>query len=265
MNVILHELRMFRRSTLTWIGALVMMAVSLFSLFPAFFGQAEIFAKLMASFPQQVLDAFGISIDMIASLQGYYMFVISYIALAGAVQAMNVGTLLLARESQSKTADFLLTKPVTRSTLMVLKLAAGLCVLLVTNLAYLAAATVMAFAVTREPFDYKLFFMLSLILFFIQLIFFAFGFLASTAFRKIKSVVSLSLATVFSFFILSMFSSAIKDDAMRFLTPFRYFDGLYIVNHLQYEQPYLVLWGVLVSVSLVLGVLIYRRRDIHAA
>ena len=54
MNVILHELRMFRRSTLTWIGALVMMAVLLFSLFPAFFGQAEIFAKLMASFPQRL-------------------------------------------------------------------------------------------------------------------------------------------------------------------------------------------------------------------
>ena len=73
----------------------------------------------------------------------------------------------------------------------------------------------MASFVSTEAFDMKIFIMISITMFFMELMFMALGVLVSVIVPKIKSVISISLGTVFSFYIIGMFGSVIDDDAIK--------------------------------------------------
>lgn len=264
MNIFIHELQTYRRSTLIWTASLSLLAVLYLSIFPAFYKDARILTDVFAAFPQMVRDALGISPDMIASILGFYSFLIGYMVLCGAIQAMNIGISLLSKEAAGKTVDFLLTKPVTRARILTFKLLAALVCIVVTNLVYLVVASLMAWSVQEKQFDYKLYLMLSLSLFYVQLIFMALGFLASVLLRKIKSVLPITLSTVFGFYFISLFSSAIKDAQLRVITPFRYFDPIYILNNSAYELSYVLISILIVIICIAATYLIYQNKDIHA-
>jgi ABC-2 type transport system permease protein len=264
MNVFIHELRAYSRSTIIWAASVSLVSIFFLSLFPTFYKDARIINDVFASFSQMIRDMFGITPDIIASLLGFYSFGVTYAVLCGAIQAMNIGTSLLSKEATGKTVDFLLTKPVTRARILTSKLLAGLVCILFTNLVYLVVASLMAWSVQEKQFDYRLFLMLSLSLLYVQLIFLAIGFLVSVLLRKIKSVLPITLSTVFGFFFVSLFSSAIRDVQLRYLTPFRYFDPIYILNNKAYEVPFVLISVAIVVLAIAASYLIYQKKDIHA-
>ncbi len=114
MNMFLHELKAYRKSTIVWTCALVAVSILFLSLFPSFSKDVAEFNKILESFPEGVRKALGISIDTISTFIGFYSYVFLYIVLCGSIQAMNLGVSILSKEVREKTADFLLTKPVTR-------------------------------------------------------------------------------------------------------------------------------------------------------
>ncbi|UQD53674.1 ABC transporter permease [Bacillus methanolicus] len=264
MNMYLHELKAYRKSTIIWTLSLVAVAVFFLSLFPSFAKDAEQFKKLLEGYPEAVRKAIGLNIDNIASILGFYSYAFLYITLCGAIQAMNLGVSIFSKEVREKTADFLLTKPVTRTSIMTSKLLAALTSLVMTNAVYLAAASIMASQVKTEDYSSKIFFMISITLFFIQLIFLALGMIMSVIVRKIKSVLAVSLSTVFTLFIIGMLSSTAEDETLRYLSPFKYFDNDYIIKNSAYETSFLIVGIGLIVVSIAASYFIYAKKDIHA-
>jgi ABC-2 type transport system permease protein len=264
MNMFLHELKAYRKSTIIWTCSLVAIIILFLSMFPAFSKEAETFKKLMEGFPEPVRKAFGLSVESMSSMVGFYSYTFLYITLCGAIQAMNLGTSILSKEVREKTADFLLTKPVTRTQIITAKLLAALTSLVITNVVYLTAASVMASIVKTEDYSYKIFFMVSLTLFFIQLIFLALGVIVSVLSRKIKSVLPISLGTVFGFFIVGMLGSVIGDEAIRYFTPFKYFDTNYIMKNSSYEATFIIIEIVFIVVAITASYIVYCKKDIHA-
>ncbi|HEY2421829.1 MAG TPA: ABC transporter permease, partial [Neobacillus sp.] len=144
------------------------------------------------------------------------------------------------------------------------KLLAALASIIITNIVYLAAASIIAFQVKTESFSFNVFFMLSLTLFFVQLIFLAVGIIISVSVPKIKSVLTVSLATVFAFYFLGMFSDTTGDQAKRYLSPFKYFDTAYIIKHASFEAAFLIAGAVIIIVATVASYVIYAKKDIHS-
>lgn len=264
MNILLHELRVYRKSTIIWSISLILIVVLFMSLFPSFSKDTEEFTKLLEGYPAAVRAAFGINLDNFFSILGFYCYALSFITLCGAIQAMNLGTGIISKEVREKTADFLLTKPVTRTTIITAKLVAALISILITNLFYLAAALLTAYQVKTVDFSLKVFIMLSLTVLFIQLIFLAIGVILSVVIPKIKSVLTVSLSTVFAFYFLGMFSATSGDEAKRYISPFKYFDTAYIMENSSYETPFLVAGLVIMILAIVASYVIYRKKDIHA-
>ena len=211
MNMFWHELKMQRKSTLIWTFSIVGMTILFLSLFPSFAHDAEEFKRLLAGYPKGVMDAFGIEIDSITSFLGFYSYIYLYVMLCLSIQGMNAGIGALSKEVSGKTAEFLLTKPVKRTKILTSKLLAIITSFLFTNMVYLAASFLMAEAVTTIPYDLKRFMLISMSGFIVQLIFMALGILISVMLRKIKSVLSISLSTVFAFFILYLFGSVLGE------------------------------------------------------
>lgn len=264
MNMFLHEMKAYRKSNIIWTFTLVALVILMLAMFPAFSKEAETFKKLLEGFPEPVRKALGISVNSISSILGFYSYIFLYITLCGAIQAMNLGTSIVSKEVRAKTADFLLTKPVTRTQIMTSKLMAALTSLIITNVAYLIASSVMATMVKTEEYSFKIFFMISISLFLVQLMFLALGVLISVVVPKIKSVLPISLGTVFTFFIIGMLASTTGDGAMSYITPFKYYDTGYIIQNSSYETLYIIIEIIFVILAITASYFVYCKKDVHA-
>ena len=234
------------------------------SIYPAFAKDTKEFTKILANYPEAIRNAFGINLGNFFTILGFYCFPFTFITLFGAIQAMNLGTAIVSKEVQEKTADFLLTKPVTRTTVLTAKLLAATFSIVITNIVYLSGGLLMANQVKTEDFSIKLFIMISLTMFFIQLIFLALGIVISVIVPRIKSVLSVSLSTVFAFYFLGMFSDTTGEEAKRYITPFKYFDTTYILKHSSYESSFLIVGAAIIIIAIAGSYYVYTKKDIHA-
>lgn len=138
MNMFLFELKSYRKSLLIWSLSIIGIMVFLLSLFPSITREFDAFARILEGYPEPFRQAFGIQIESMGTFLGFYTYILMYITLCGAIQAMLLGMSVVSRETRERTADFLLTKPVTRTKVLTSKLLAAVASILLTNALYLA-------------------------------------------------------------------------------------------------------------------------------
>ncbi|MDT8719355.1 ABC transporter permease subunit [Clostridium sp. 19966] len=265
MNMFLHELKAMRKSAAIWAASLIALAVIFLSIYPSMANDAADYKKLLSNYPETVRAMLGINLDYITSILGFYSMSFSFILLCGAVQAMNLGVAILSKESRERTADFLLVKPVSRVSIVTAKLSAAFTSIVITNVVFYAAAYVIANIVKTSNYDSKRFFMINLTMFFIQLIFIALGVLVSVFFKKLKSVLPISLGVVFGLYMIGALISTDKNNALtRFISPFKYFDTTYIIKNGSYESSYLIVSLIIILISVLISYVVYIKKDIHA-
>jgi ABC-2 type transport system permease protein len=262
MNILLHELRAYRKSTIIWTLSLIAITALFMSFYPSFAKESEGFRNILENYPAAFRDALGINLDTFFSVLGLYSYGLTYITICGAIQAMNLGTSIVSKEVREKTADFLLTRPVTRTTVLTSKLLASFLSILITNVVYLAVSSLVMDQVKTGDYSFKLFVLLSLTLLFIQLIFLSIGIITSVVVPKIKSVITVSLGTVFGFYFLGMFITG--DEVKRYISPFNYFETTYIMENSTYETSFLVAGAIFFVLAIAASYFIYRKKDIHS-
>jgi ABC-2 type transport system permease protein len=265
MNIYFHELRSYRKNTIIWIAAICAGALLFFSMFPAFANNAGELAKVLKNYPPVVQKAFGLSMDQISNIPGFYSFIITFLTLCGAVQAMNLGISVVAKETTGKTADFLLTKPVTRKSVITSKLLAVFTCIAVTSGVYIGVSTALAMAVKVKDFDFTPFILMSLSFFFLQVIFLALGFVIAVVVPKIRSVLPVSLSVVFGFFIIGAVTATLNLEDLYYLSPFKYFNTTDILKASAYKPSFVIVGALVVAVSVLISYVLYSKKDIHAA
>jgi len=246
---------------------MVAFAVGIFgymSLFSAFSHDVSQSMKLLQGFPPAVRAVLGIRIESFFTILGFFGYMLTYLWLVGSIQAMNLGTGILSKEIAGKTADFLLSKPISRFKVLTSKLLAAFTIIIATDIVFIAASLVSVEVFKTSSFDIKVFELTCLTMLFVQLFFLALGFMISVLVPKIKSVLAFSLPVVFGFFIIGMLDSLIGAENARYLTPFKYFDVGYISAHAGYEWRFLLTEAVVIIVCVVISYVIYIRKDIQA-
>ncbi len=264
MNIFFHELKSYRKSTLIWATSFSMLAFIFLLMFPAFTSDAELSKQILSNLPPAVRAALGISFQTFFSVYGFFAYVLTFASVAGAVQAMNLGVGVLSKEESGKTVDFLLTKPVSRAKVMTSKLAATICLLVFTNLVFSSVALVSAKLISTAAFSSKTFLLVSGTLLLVQIIFLVLGVLLSVIIPKIKSVIAVTLPIVFTFFIIGTLGSIIGNDSVKYISPFKFYDFNYIIEHNAYEVKFLVLEAIFVIVSIIVSYSVYIKKDIRA-
>lgn len=263
MNMYLHELKQYRRITIIWIISLATAAGLYMALYPSMESQLQSLQKILANYPKALLAAIGMESNAFLSFAGFYGIIITFVMLATSIQAMNLGTGIVAKEEHSHTAEFLLAKPVNRTQVLTAKLLAALTILLITNAFFMVAMRVEISVLANTTIDGKTFILMTLTLFFVQLFFLGLGFLISVTVPKIRSVLSISLSTVFVFYIIGVLDTVIGSEAARYLTPFKFFDNKYIIENGAYEPVFLVLEAIFLAVAIFAAYYFYLKRDIR--
>ena len=140
MSIFRHELRQGRSALAIWTFSIaVLMGICVF-LFPEMKGEMDAVGDLFSSMGG-FTAAFGMDRLNIGTLTGFYSVECgSILGLGGALFAALLGVSSLSKEERGKTAEFLLTHPVTRKRILTEKLAAVLAQIAVMNLILLVSS-----------------------------------------------------------------------------------------------------------------------------
>ncbi len=262
MNIYLREMQAALRSTFVWSLSLAVATFFMFAVYPAFSGNAAAIGDALKNYPLMIQLAFGLYLDQIGSVNGFYSFIVTFLTLTGSVQAMTLGLTALSKETTRRTADFLLTKPVSRLVISAAKFLAALSCVALTSGVYMLTAYLCASP--YAPFAMRPFFLMSLSFFLVQGMFLAMGFLASAAVPKIRSALPAALSAVSAFFIMGAVAAMLERQALYFLSPFKYFDTYHILMTASYKPAFVLAWALVVAFCVFAGMAVYIRRDVRA-
>jgi ABC-2 type transport system permease protein len=268
LNIYRQELRRNRTSALVWsisVGALILMGMAFYPVLM----QGDMIKQLSALFEnpfmKNIMSAFGASLDVMSNVLGFYAVRnASFIMLLGCMFSILLAARILSEEEREKTAEFLLTKPVTRIEVLASKQAAYLTYLLMLNGTIVAVAFV-SLEIFKGDSEYRIFSFLthSFYAFLLMLTFGAIGLFVSLLIRRGRSTTSLSIGIVVGGFFFDALSKVTPSaDKFGYISPFKFVDS--VVLRPDYGLTW---WRVLyfLGLSFILfaaAFLIYRKKDI---
>ena len=265
MNIFLHELKSNLKSAVIWALSMLLLALIFILIYPSF-AQGEVEMKnLLAGYPPQVLKAFGFDLNILFSPLGFYSLVFQYIVLCGSIQAMILGCLLISKEFTRKTADFLMTKPVSRMAVISAKISAGISSLIISFGLVVGLTWVLLIFLISQSIAFENYMKISITFFLIEMMFFAIGVFVAVTVRKVKSVTGISIGIVVGFFVLGLLVSSGIDVDLRYLVPFKYYDYIKILGGNGFELNFVIINILFVLITISVSYVIYIKSDIHAA
>jgi len=264
-NIYVHEFRTRLKSVLIWSLSMVFLIVFFFSLYPAFSDQAATMNEFLSRYPAELRAAFGLDKMDLATVLGFFSFLFLFVELCLAVQASNYGFGLISIEESELTADFLLSKPVSRNQVLTSKVLAVLTSLVITDLIVGLSSyiSILLFSEGRE-YNQSILLLLMLSMVILQLVFLCVGLVISLLVRRVRSVTPYGLGLAFGAYVLSAFSGVFGEAKLELITPFKHLDPAAIVKNGAYDTPLVLIDVAVILVSVVATYWMYNRRDIPA-
>lgn len=207
--------------------------------------------------------AFGMDKVSIATLAGFYATEISIIFLVGgAMFAAMTGAVLLSKEEEGHTMEFLHTMPVSRTYIYLWKYVALLLLILVFNLVCIGL-DIIGFLVIGEEIamtEYVEYHVLALVM---QIEVGSICYLISAVCRRKQIGLALGLAVLF--YLMDIMCNIVPDlEFLKFFTPFYYANAAQIYSGGDSRMGLMVLGLAVTAVVIIAGGLVYKKRDMAA-
>lgn len=261
MTLVKHELKKNRISFLIWTISLgFLLAICIF-LFPEMKGQMEGINEMFASMGS-FTEAFGMNRLNYGTLTGFYAVECgNVLGLGGAFYASLCAVGILSREEKDKTAEFLLTHPVSRKRVITEKLVAVVIQITALNL-IIYALSIGSIAAIGEEIPLKEINLLHLAYYLLQIELAGICFGISAFLRKGSAGVGIGIAAMMYF--LNLIAN-ITDAAefLKYITPFGYCEGADILSKGSLDATLVVIGMVLGIGGIIIAFLKYTEKDIH--
>ena len=262
MTVYLKELKQSRKSLLIWtlsISAFMMICILMF---PEIKTQMDSVSSVFANMGG-FTAAFGMDKLNFGELMGFYGVECGNIlGIGGGFFAAIVGISVLANEEKEHTAEFLLTHPVSRASVLSQKLLSVLSQIIAMNSAVVGVSLLSALMVGEE---YKMgeFFLLHLAYLIMQIEIGCICF-GLSAFIK-RGSIGIGLGISLGLYFLNIICN-ISDDAdfLKFVTPYAYSEASKIISEAKLESGLILLGCTFAAVGAAIGFLKYLKKDIAA-
>ena len=261
MTLVKHELRQGRASCWIWTAAIGFLLVICIVLFPEMKGQMDGVNNLFASMGS-FTEAFGMDRLNFGTLIGFYAVECGNVwGLGGALYAALCAVGILSKEEKDKTAEFLLTHPVSRTRVVTEKLMAVLIQITAMNLVMLALA-VGSIAAVGETIPWKEIGLLHLAYYLLQLELAGICFGISAFLHKGSAGVGLGVA-VMLYFLNLIANIAPAAEFLKYITPFGYCEGADIVSNGRLDGTLVAIGAVMGIGGMVLAYWRYAKKDIR--
>jgi ABC-2 type transport system permease protein len=221
---------------------------------------------LLTIIPKGALQFKGISNfnDLLSVLGFYAANNVIYMMVLGSIFSIVLSSNIILKEEYDKTAEYLLTRPITRSEIFISKLAVVYLNILLLNLVTVMAGFICLELFKKGPFSINSFLILSIYTLLLNILFGSIGLFLSTLVKRAKPITTLSIGLVMIFYFIYTISKITESIArIGYLSPFRYVDMNVISPDYKLDLWHLAYF---VGISLLLTVLsfrIYLRKDIY--
>ena len=261
MTVVKHELRQGSMSFWVWTAAVgFLLSVCVF-LFPEMKEQMAVFSKLFASMGA-FTAAFGMDRLNFGTLLGYYAIECgNVLGLGGACYASLCAVGMLAKEERDRTAEFLLTHPVSRTRIIAQKLLAILIQITAMNLA-VYALSLASIAAIGEEIPWASLSLIHLAYYILQLELAGVCFGISAFARKGSAGIGLGIAVIL-YFLNLIANIAQSAHFLKVITPFGYCDGADILANAGLDRAKIAVGVAIGAAGVVTAFVKYARKDIQ--
>ena len=261
MTLVKHELKQGKISFLIWTASIgFLLAICIF-LFPEMKGQMDSVNDMFASMGS-FTEAFGMDRLNFGTLIGFYAVECgNVLGLGGAFFAALCAVGILSKEEKDKTAEFLLTHPVSRKRIITEKLIAVLLQITAMNLIIYALA-VGAIAAVGEEIPWKEISLMHLAYYLLQVELAGICFGISAFLRKGSAGVGLGIAAMM-YFLNLIANIADVAEFLKYITPFGYCEGADIVANGRLDGAMVAIGVVMGIGGIVIAYLKYTKKYIH--
>ena len=260
MTLMLFELKRNRLSLAVWTAAIALLLLVCLAIFPDMKGQVNELNTAFSSMGS-FTEAFGMDQLNFGELMGFYGLECGNIlGIGGAFFAAYIGVNALAGEEKNRTAEYLLTHPVSRSRVVFEKLACVLCQVLILNAVSMLTSLIAVRAI-GESLQMKEFLLLHAAYLLLQAEIAAVCFAVSAALRRSGIGAGLGLAAVLYF--LNLIAN-ISEDAewLKYITPFGYAEAADIITNAEIAPVPAAIGCLVTAAGIAAAFIIYDQKDI---
>ncbi len=260
MTVFMHELRRNRLSLIIWSAAIAFMLGVSVIIYPEMSAQMNDIGDMFSNMGA-FSDAFGMDQLNFGEFMGYFGIECgNTLGLGGAFFAAIIGVSALCKEEKDKTAEFLLTHPISRAKIITEKLLSVICQLLILNLSVAAVTAIVTVAISAEANAAKMA-LLFLANFILQVEIAAICFGISAFLRGNGIGIAIGIAVGF-YFLNILANLTEKAEFLKYITPYGFTDGGYIVSNGKLEIKYILVGLAFGAVGVALAYIRYTKKDI---
>lgn len=264
MNIFLRELKSHRKSLIIWSICVFLMVVSGMAKYAAYSGGGQSINELVANMPKTMRAVLGFQTVDLSKAGGFFAMLYLYLLLMATIHAAMLGATIFAKEERDKTSEFLFVKPVSRNTIITAKLLAALVNIIVFNLVTLISSIVLVAQYNKGASVSGDIAVLMVGMFIIQLLFIVIGSAIAAVKRKPKTAASLATSILLLTYLLSIIvDMSDYADALKYFTPFKYFQAKDIMFGGGLQGGYVILSAVLIIILTLITYIFYKKRDLN--
>ncbi len=260
MVVLTKELKKGAKGFLIWTVAITFMLVVCILIYPEMKGEMEGMSDIFSNMGA-FSDAFGMDQLNFGSLIGYYGIECgNMLGMGGGFFASILGIAILSKEEKDHTAEFLLTHPIKRSSVVWQKLMAVVIQLVVFNV-FVTTMGFLSIKLIGESVPVKEFVLIHLGYFILQVEIALICFGISAFIKRGGLAIGIGIAT-FMYFANLLSNITEKTDFLKYLTPFAYADPSSIVKDKALDLTLVFLGMGCAVVAVIAGFIKYTKKDI---
>lgn len=261
MTLVKHELKQGFKALAIWTAAIGFFIVICVFMYPEMKGEMEGVSDIFASMGA-FTAAFGMDKLNFGTMIGFYAIECGNIlGIGGAFFAAIIGVSVLAKEEKERTAEFLLTHPVSRNTIITQKLLSVMLQIVFMNVViYLLAVS--SIAMIGEEVLWKEVSLLHLANFLVQAELAGICFGVSAFLKRNGLGIGIGIAAMMYFLniVANLTESA---EMLKYLTPFGYADSADIVTNVSLDGKMIACGMVLLFIGVLTAYQIYNKKDIQ--
>jgi ABC-2 type transport system permease protein len=266
VNLFIKEIRRNILSLILWIFIITLFISVTMSVYRTFLENQSKVAGMLSILPAGLLQFKGISNfnDLLSALGFYAVNNIIYMMVMGSIYSIVISSNILLKEEYDKTAEYLLTRPVTRSEVFISKLAVVAVNVLLLNLVTTLAGFICIEIFKTGSFSIRAFLILSLYTLLLNILFGSIGLFLSVIVKRSKPITTFCIGIVLIMYFIYTLSKITDSVAnIGYLSPFKY------VNSNVLDPAYSLSLGNMLyfaGITLLLTIIsfrLYLRKDIY--
>jgi ABC-2 type transport system permease protein len=265
-NLLLMEIRKNLASLIIWTTIITVLISLTMSFYGTFMENQSKIAGMLTIIPKGALQFKGVSNfnDLLSVLGFYSANNVVYMMVLGSIFSIVLSSNILLKEEYNKTAEYLLTRPISRSEVFVSKTSVILLNIFLLNLVTALAGFISMELVKKGPFSLNAFLILTFYTLLLNILFGAIGLFLSTLVKRAKPITTLGIGLVLiCYFIYTISRITVSASSIGYLSPFR-FANVDAINPAYRLDPWHLAYFI--GFTLLLTILSYRlylRKDIY--